>query len=669
MSNVDTPPDPWFSNIIFNPEYFVAPTGGGGGISQSFADSHYLQSGANVNAISNATSTLFNNKVNIIGNVGIGTSGSNVNCKLTVEGRTITGTGATTFNSVFNTNIGLIVADNTSGDPQQLIICDTVNANSALLLGIRHNGGSVNTYSQIQSITAGDTYKKLSLNPSGGNVGVGTTNPKGILDIRGRTFTGISETTVIPYTNGNQLMVAGAGNANFYSPMQLTINDTNAINMALYIGTNYNGAFANSYSSIQSAYFGTGAKPLVLNGDGGNVGIGTTNPNDKLSIYSDNIGENIKLTLRCNTNREASLFFDRGGVSTWNLFQKGGGFGAGAGNLSLESGTGTVYDITQAGLFTLEKNLVVGNANTGSPNMQLGTSFNNIGVASTAGAFSSSSASGDMVIRSTGKMLLQSATGVAPFCINTNNFILLGKGLTVIPTFPVTVSTNESTNQFMASPYSAAIYSGFNTNYLTTNPGIGFGVLCSAAFSTACFFYSDRRIKKDFEPINNSLEILEKINLTKYKYIDFVVKGNMTHYGVIAQEVEEVIPEIMNTHKDFIPNIYKNANSYDGLNTIYIDTTDITIGDKIKIYNDTNQEYLIDVVDVDVDANYIVIKNPIENYKQDTLLFFYGKEIPDFKHVNYDALFVINMKATQELYKRLKAIETWAISMGMGAPI
>ena len=136
----------------------------------------------------------------------------------------------------------------------------------------------------------------------------------------------------------------------------------------------------------------------------------------------------------------------------------------------------------------------------------------------------------------------------------------------------------------------------------------------------------------------------------------------MKNYGVIAQEIEEIVPDIINSHKDFIPNIYKNADSYDGLNTIYIDTTDIIIGDKIKIYNDINSEHFINVVEIG--ANYITIDKPVENYEKDTLLFLYGKEIPDFKNVNYEALFVINMRATQEIYKRLKAIETWAVTMG-----
>ena len=579
MSNVDIPPDPFFPNIDFNPSYFVAPTGGSG-ISKLFANTHYLQSATGNNAISDATTTIFNNKVNFNNNVGIGM----------------------------------------------------------------------------------------------------TTNPKGLLDVRGRTFISILEASTVPYTNGNQLMVCGAGNGNFDSPMQLTINDTNAINMALYIGTNFNGAIADSYSSIQSAYFGTGVKPLVLNSGGGNIGIGTTNPRQlvdvkaadntdatftiraggenknailylgtpltgspnplkvaliaegltsysraKLHFCLDNTGNNLypannasianaRMTIKQDGNvgigtsdpknvchiTGASPCYLRVDTNTNAAGQVSGiEFGipnfttAGTAKITSTTLSGDIADlkfntssttnnsttkmtISGAGFVTVENDLACGYGNT-NPNFQLGTLNNNVGVAGSVGSFSSSAAAGDMVIRSVNKMLLQNGVGVSPFCINTNNYIQLGQGLTVIPTFPVTVNTNLSTNQSMASPYSSAINSGFNTNYSTLNPPIGFGVLCSSAFSVGIYFYSDRRIKKDFEPINNSLEILEKINLTTYRYIDYVVKGNMKNYGVIAQEIEEIVPDIINSHKDFIPNIYKNADSYDGLNTIYIDTTDLSI--------------------------------------------------------------------------------------------
>ena len=127
---------------------------------------------------------------------------------------------------------------------------------------------------------------------------------------------------------------------------------------------------------------------------------------------------------------------------------------------------------------------------------------------------------------------------------------------------------------------------------------------------------------------------------------------------MIAQEIEEIIPEVINKHKDYIPNIYKNVD-YDGDDKIYLPTASeaLSIGDKIKIYDSKNKEHFKEVLEIDDD--YITIDSPIENYELGSPLFLYGKEIPDVKNVNYEALFVINMKATQEIYKRLQKLEKY----------
>jgi hypothetical protein len=90
---------------------------------------------------------------------------------------------------------------------------------------------------------------------------------------------------------------------------------------------------------------------------------------------------------------------------------------------------------------------------------------------------------------------------------------------------------------------------------------------------------------------------------------------------------------------------------------IHIKTDDSSIGHKIKIHDINNKEHHKEVIDRNED--YITIDSPIEDYEEGTDLFIYGKEIPDVKNVNYEALFVNNMRATQELYKRLKALEKY----------
>lgn len=56
------------------------------------------------------------------------------------------------------------------------------------------------------------------------------------------------------------------------------------------------------------------------------------------------------------------------------------------------------------------------------------------------------------------------------------------------------------------------------------------------------------------------LSFLRKIPLFKYKYKDVVKEGNADHYGIIAEELAEVIPAFVNMDdKEWIPNIYTNS--------------------------------------------------------------------------------------------------------------
>ena len=69
------------------------------------------------------------------------------------------------------------------------------------------------------------------------------------------------------------------------------------------------------------------------------------------------------------------------------------------------------------------------------------------------------------------------------------------------------------------------------------------------------YYSSDQRFKKNITPITNGLDKIEKINPVRFEWNEFVnqrrngYKLNEPTIGVLAQEVEQVIPEIVDTWK------------------------------------------------------------------------------------------------------------------------
>lgn len=87
---------------------------------------------------------------------------------------------------------------------------------------------------------------------------------------------------------------------------------------------------------------------------------------------------------------------------------------------------------------------------------------------------------------------------------------------------------------------------------LTNNESVFGGNIVTIGNVTA--FFSDERLKDDIKPIENALEKVNQISGITYKYNDlaksFGYTGDDEHVGVLAGEVEKVLPHVV-THAPF----------------------------------------------------------------------------------------------------------------------
>jgi hypothetical protein len=239
------------------------------------------------------------------GNIGIGTT--NPITKLDTRGALHVGGGS---DGIWLGNAG----DNTAYDNVKLYYTGFNSGNPRIYLTPRTQPGSgtINTYLHLLSSTGvGSNNMGLLVD---GNVGIGTTNPVSGLSVT-KSGTLFFADSVWMQPSGNTLITArGAsgqdnwmgigghyyatsGSANLL--LQANFGDLGSV-VGHYISSTATG-IGSSYFSIGRMIAGGGigtpaAKQPQLNIDvSGNVGIGTTNPPTKLSIY-DTTGSHITLS-------------------------------------------------------------------------------------------------------------------------------------------------------------------------------------------------------------------------------------------------------------------------------------------------------------------------------------------------------------------------------------
>ena len=166
---------------------------------------------------------------------------------------------------------------------------------------------------------------------------------------------------------------------------------------------------------------------------------------------------------------------------------------------------------------------------------------------------------------------------------------------------------------------------------------------------------SDARIKtiEGRSDSRTDLNMLRNIEVTDYRYKDTVAQGDVKQKKVIAQQVERVFPSAVTKITSVVPDIFQKATIKDGWIAL---ATDLKKGERVRLLSE-KEEVIQEVLEVRAGGFRTAYK------PADDKIFVYGREVKDFRTVDYEAIAMLNVSATQELARKLEAKDAEVLAL------
>jgi hypothetical protein len=257
-----------------------------------------------------------------------------------------------------------------------------------------------------------------------------------------------------------------------------------------------------------------------------------------------------------------------------------------------------------------------------------------------------SSDNGSLVIRSgdnSNEPIIFRQTDTERMRIASNGYVGIG---TSSPNAPLHISGTGSSVSYYRNATGTG--NGWSDTSYTSFSDVFSLIVSHGILADLIYLQSDERIKviENFSDAEKDLETLLKIQITDYHYKDSVANGTSKHKKVIAQQVEKVFPQAVRKSESPIPDIFAEAAITNGWVQL---ATDLTMGEKVKLLTKQGE---IQAAVTAVRADGFQVDTDVENGN----VFVYGRIVDDFRVVDYDAISMLNVSATQQLNHDLETM-------------
>jgi trimeric autotransporter adhesin len=482
------------------------------------------------------------NKNYFAGNVGIGTTTPNTQLDITgafsqrgmaAPAVSVAGQGRIYFDSTAN----------------KFKVSENNGAYTDLVGG---GGGSISglTTGAIPKATSSTTIGDSIMSESSGKIGIGTAAPVGILDVRGGTANSGNGTNISLYaengfnsgnTNGGDILLmpgnsfgvagvrghVGIGVTNPTSLLHLDaggsatgvrIDGTGAPQLTFFNGATLLGVIG-GVGTTGSGILMLGSAPndMVIR-SGGNLLLGTSST-ESMRISGTNVGIG---TTSPNTQLDITGAFSQRGMAAPAVSVAGQGriyFDSTANKFKVSENNGAYADLVGGSSISVTSNQAVVANGTGTGLSSFTCSINQV-----------------MSFDGSGLPVCTGVTGTGGFLQDGNSY---GAAATLgtNDNYALNFETNGTTKM--------TVLANGNVGIGTTNPVQALdvnGTVQAIDFVST----SDRRLKKDIQPILSALEKLKLITGVSWRWI----ANDERDMGVIAQDVEKVFPDLVVTDRN-----------------------------------------------------------------------------------------------------------------------